>query len=105
LTARYHIHHGLSLAVPLLCYAKINRQKCEEKFREMARMLDGSEDLEEALRRLYGDIGMPLRFRDVGVKEEDIKPLVEDIFREPALHMNPLRLEKKHVIQLIKDFY
>ena len=105
LTAWYHIHHGLSLAVPLLCYARINRQKCEEKFREMARMLDGSDDLEGALRRLYSDIGMPLRFRDVGVKEEDIKPLVEDISREPALHMNPLRLEKKHVIQLMKDFY
>lgn len=105
LTAWYRIHHGLSVAVPLLCYARINRQKCEEKFREMARMLDGSDDLEEALKRLYGDIGMPLRFRDVGVKEEDIESLVKDIFREPALHMNPLRLEEKHVIQLMKDFY
>jgi choline dehydrogenase len=27
LTAWYHIHHGLSLAVPLLCYARVNSQK------------------------------------------------------------------------------
>ena len=105
LTAWYHIHHGLSLAVPLLCYARVNREKCEEKFREMARMLDGSDDLEEALKRLYSDIGMPLRFRDIGVKEEHIESLVEDIFREPALYQNPIRLEEKRVIQLMKDFY
>lgn len=105
LTAYYHIPHGLSLTVPLLCYARINREKCEEKFREMAQMLDGSDDLEMALRNLYTNIGMPLRFRDVGLKEEDINSLLEDILKDPVLFYNPLRLEKNHLIELIQDFY
>ena len=57
----------------------------------MARMLDGSDDLEAALKRLYGDIGVPLRFRDVGVKEEDIELLVEDIFA--CMHATGLAYE------------
>ncbi|MFX1295554.1 MAG: iron-containing alcohol dehydrogenase family protein, partial [Promethearchaeota archaeon] len=105
LSAWYHIPYGLSLTVSLLCYVRINQQKYEEKFHEMAQMLDGSDDLEMALRRLYADIGIPLRFGDIGVKKEDINLLVEDILKEPAIYHNPLRLEKKHLIQLMHDFY
>ena len=105
LSAWYHIPHGLSLAVSLLCYVRINRQKCEAEFHELAQMLDGTDDLEMALRRLYADIGMPLRFRDVGVKKEDIDPLVEDILKEPANYSNPVRLEKKPLIKLMNEFY
>ncbi len=104
--ARYHISHGKSIAPGLLCFARANEKACREDFEDLAWTLNRSRNLEEGLRTLYEEVGMPARFRDLGVPEEDLPRIAFEASKDVVnIAGNPIPLEEKHFLSLLKEFY
>ncbi len=106
LGAFYHIPHGRGCALGLLCFVRVNNKVCEEQFRELSWALDRTEDLEAALIRLYRDIDIPVKLRDIGIKEEDLKRLAFEVSTNTVnLAANPEHVTERRIHSLLKTFY
>jgi aldehyde:ferredoxin oxidoreductase len=106
LGAQYHISHGKALAVSLLCFVRTNKEVCKNEFLDLALALDRSEDLESALVRLYKDLNLPIRFRDLGIPEEGIKTIAFEVGKDAAnLAGNPVPLNDRKLLEVLKEFY
>jgi aldehyde:ferredoxin oxidoreductase len=104
--ARCHISHGRSVAPGLLCFARANSKVCKEDFEDMAWGLNRSTDLEEGLRKLYREVGLPSRFRDLDIPEEDLPRIAFEASKDVVnLAGNPSFLEERQILALLKDFY
>jgi len=104
--ARYHISHGKSIAPGLLCFARVNEKACRKDFEDLAWTLNHSKNLEEGLRKLYEEVGMPTRFRDLGVPEEDLPRIAFEASKDVVnIVGNPVPLEERQLLELLKEFY
>lgn len=104
--ARYHVSHGKSIAPGLLCFARFNEKACKEDFEDIAWTLNRSKNLEEALLKLYAEIDIPTRFRDLGVPEEDLPRIAFEASKDVVNNVgNPLPYEERHLLQLLREFY
>jgi alcohol dehydrogenase class IV len=74
-------HHGLANAVNLPYGMRFNVAGCEDKFRQIARTMElrdeSGEGVVEKLFALNKELGLPVRLRDVGVKQEHIETLAD----------------------------
>ena len=86
-------HHGLANAVNLPYGMRFNISGSEEKFRQMARKWEISEETGEGLvSRLFElneRIGIPVRLREIGVREEHLDPLADLAIDDFAHPNNP----------------
>ena len=86
-------HHGLANAVNLPYGMQFNISGFEEKFRRIARTMELKEETGEAvvkhLFELNKRIGMPVRLRDIGVKEEHLETLADLGFADFCHPNNP----------------
>jgi alcohol dehydrogenase class IV len=106
LGAQYHISHGRALAVSLLCFVRINKEVCKNEFLDLTLALDRSEDLESALMRLFQDLNLPNRLRDLGIPEEGIKTLAFEVGKDaPNLAGNPVPLNDRRILEIFEEFY
>ena len=106
LGAYYHIPHGRACALGLLCFVRANKKACQKQFSDLAWALDGSGDLEAALVRLYKDLNLPVRFRDIGIPEKDLKKIAfETSTNAVNLAANPLPMSEHKIFELLKEFY
>ena len=102
----YHISHGLAVSVALLCFVRGNQEGCQEKFSDLAYALDRSHDLELVLMKLYEEIGMPTRFRDLGIKESDLRKIAFEASMDvPNMVGNPIPPTEGRILELLKAFY
>jgi len=106
LGAYYHIPHGRACTLGLLCFVRANKKICQKQFLDLAWALDGSDDLEAALLRLYKDLNLPVRFRDIGIPEKDLKKIeFEASTNAVNLAANPLPVSAHQIFELLKKFY
>jgi alcohol dehydrogenase class IV len=106
LGAIYHKSHGLSVSVPLLCFVRHNLEACRETFADLAYMLDRSQNLEAALKRLYGDIGLPATFGEMDIKEADLPTIAFETSKDvPNIKGNPIPPGEDRILELLKEFY
>ncbi len=106
LGALAHLPHGIAVSVSLLCFVRHNQKACQRAFADLAYALDQSDDLESALTRLYQDIGMPTRFRDMGIEEADLKKIAFETSMDVANMVgNPIPPKESHIRELLKAFY
>ena len=86
-------HHGLANAVNLPYGMRFNISGSEEKFRQMARKWEITEENGEGLvSRLFDlneRIGIPCRLREIGVREEHLDPLADLAIDDFAHPNNP----------------
>jgi len=102
----YHISHGMAVSVGLLCFVRANQEGCQDTFSDLAYALDHSHDLESALTKLYEDIGMPTRFRDLGIKDSDLKKIAFEASMDvPNMVGNPVPPSESKILELLKAFY
>jgi alcohol dehydrogenase class IV len=106
LGALYHVSHGKSIVISLLCFVRVNQQACAKQFQDLARMLDGTEDLESALTDLFQDLHMPIKLRDLGVPEQDLEEIAFEISCDVANMVgNPRTLGMNQILQILREFY
>jgi len=104
--ARYHIAHGRSVAPGLLCFARANKEACTEAFQDLAWTLNRSQDLEQGLRKIYQEVGLPTRFSDLHVPEADLPRIAFEASKDVVnLAGNPVPLEEHQLLALLKEFY
>ena len=86
-------HHGLANAVNLPYGMRFNIRGCEEKFRRIAQIMQLPQlDGDAVVGRLFGfngEVGLPLRLRDIGVRGEHIDTLADLAFADFAHPNNP----------------
>ncbi len=91
--AAVHCSHGAGNGLLLPYVMRFNLPARRERFAAIARLLGESEDAERAVtavERLRADIGIPLRLRELGVKEEQLRPFAEKAFAvKRILRVNP----------------
>lgn len=84
-------HHGLANAVNLPYGMRFNVPGFEDKFRQIARVMDlkdeSGEAVVEKLFALNKELELPVRLRDVGVKEEHIE-ILSDLALADFCHPN-----------------
>ena len=106
LGAYYHIPHGKACALGLLCFVRANKKVCQKQFLDLAWALDRSDDLEAALVRLYKDLNIPTRFRDIGIPEKGLKKIAfETSINAVNLAANPASVNEHQILELLKEFY
>jgi alcohol dehydrogenase class IV len=106
LGAYYHLPHGNVCALGLLCFVRFNKKACQKQFSDLAWALDGSVDLEAALERLFKELKIAIRFRDVGIPEAGLKEIAfETSTNAVNLAANPLPVSEQQILELLKEFY
>jgi len=93
LSSLYDTHHGLANAVNLPYGMQFNIQGCEEKFRQIARVLQLANETGEAVVQyifeLNSAINIPHKLQNIGVKKEDIDTLADLAIADFAHPNNP----------------
>jgi alcohol dehydrogenase class IV len=106
LGAKYHIPHGKAVALGLLCFVRANREACLKQFSELAWALDGSDDIETPLVRLYEDVGVPTRLRDSGMPEGGLPEIAFETSKDAVnLARNPAPLSDRQILELLRTCY
>jgi alcohol dehydrogenase class IV len=100
-------HHGLANAVNLPYGMRFNIGGCEEKFRVIARTMElGREDGEAVVERLFDlnkELGLPVRLREVGVREEHLGTLADLAFADFCHPNNPKPVSREDFLSLYKE--
>jgi len=100
-------HHGLANAVNLPYGMRYNIGGSEKKFRQIARMMELSvEDGEAVVERLFalnGELGLPTRLRDAGVRKEHIETLADLAFADFCHPNNPKPVSREDFKQLYEE--
>lgn len=100
-------HHGLANAVNLPYGMRFNVPGFEDKFRQIARVMDLQEGSGEAVvERLFGlnkELGLPVRLREVGVKEEHIETLSDLAFGDFCHPNNPKPVSREDFKKLYQE--
>jgi alcohol dehydrogenase class IV len=100
-------HHGLANAVNLPYGMRYNIEGFEEKFRQIGRVMDLRDESGEAVvARLFDlnrELGLPLKLRDVGVREEHIETLSDLAFADFCHPNNPKPVSRKDFKKLYTE--
>jgi alcohol dehydrogenase class IV len=106
LGAFYHISHGTGCALGMLCHVRSNNDVCREQFEDLAWALDRSNDLEQALLKLYTDLNIPVQIRDAGIPEGDLERIAFEASTNTVnLAANPKSVSEKKILELLREFY
>jgi alcohol dehydrogenase class IV len=100
-------HHGLANAVNLPYGMRFNVSGFEDKFRQIARTMDLQEESGEAVvGSLFGlnkELGLPVRLREVGVREEHIETLSDLAFADFCHPNNPKPVSREDFKKLYQE--
>jgi len=100
-------HHGLANAVNLPYGMRFNVPGFEDKFRQIARVMDMKDESGEAvvekLFALNKELGLPVRLRDVGVKEEHIETLSDLALADFCHPNNPKPVNREDFKKLYQE--
>ncbi len=97
--ARHHVHHGTANAIALPHVLRFNADVAAEAYREGGDALGvdtkgltheaAVDAIATAIGKLVADVGLPLRYRDVGVPESDLEAIAEMTLSDGAIVYNP----------------
>ena len=100
-------HHGLANAVNLPYGMRYNIGGSEKKFRQIARMMElPVEDGEAVVERLFtlnGELGLPTRLRDAGVRQEHVETLADLAFADFCHPNNPKPVSREDFKKLYEE--
>jgi alcohol dehydrogenase class IV len=106
LGAHFHMPHGRAAMFGLMCFVQANKETCREAFRDMAYLINRSDDLEESLRYLYGELGVSLKLKEQGVPRESLREIAFYTSRD-AVNMatDPTTPSEAHILKLLEAMY
>lgn len=100
-------HHGLANAVNLPYGMRFNVRGFEDRFRKMARAMELKKETGEALvdhlYELNKKISLPVKLRDIGVKQEHIEPLADLAIADFAHPNNPKPVSREDFKKLYAE--
>jgi alcohol dehydrogenase class IV len=89
--AGLRLHHGTLNALFLAPVLRFNQAACPQKMDGLARVMDlaSGAEVAEAFERLVGELGLPLRLRDLGVQREALAALARQAALDHCSATNP----------------
>jgi len=104
--AHYHLPHGRAAIFGLLGFVMANKETCREAFMDMAYLINRTDDLEAALRWLYGELKIDLRLESYGISGEDLKEIAFYTSRD-AVNMatDPTSPGESRILELLNKMY
>lgn len=100
-------HHGLANAVNLPYGMRFNVRGFEDKFKRIARAMELEKDTGEAvvdhLYELNKNISLPVKLRDIGVKQEHLDPLADLAIADFAHPNNPKPVSREDFKKLYTE--
>jgi alcohol dehydrogenase class IV len=112
---KYHLSHGVSLAVMLPYVMEYNLIGNLEKYANVAlamgerieglSVFDAAYRSVEAIKRLLQDLSLPLRLREVGAKKEDFDSFSEMVFKlyPHLINNNPRNMQVEDVRKVYEN--
>lgn len=106
LGAHYHLPHGRAAMFGLMGFVKINQEKCREPFRDLAFLLNRSEDLVTALKKLYEELEIKLSLKSHGIPESDLRKIAFFTSRD-AVNMatDPTTPSERVIEEVLREMY
>jgi len=104
--AHYHLPHGRAAIFGLLGFVIVNKETCKDAFMDMAYLINRSDDLEAALRWLYGELNIDLRLKAHGITKEAIKEIAFYTSRD-AVNMatDPTSPSQQKILDVLMSMY
>lgn len=108
------LHHGLANAIVLPTVMEFNRAASTARLARVAvAMGDNSLARDEVLagnaiervRKINDQIGIPMRLRDVGVKEADLPQIAKKAFEDASHQGNPRKCTEADLLSLAKEAF
>lgn len=103
----YDLPHGLCCALALPATMEFNLEAQRAKYEQIARAL-GASSAEEGIARvraLMTEVGVPVRLRDVGVRESDIEKIVELALADGSVLFNPCQPSAEELRELVQKIF
>ena len=104
-----HCSHGAGNGLLLPYVMRFNLPSKRQAFAEVAAMLGETaspENAVAAVEKLRSDIGIPQRLRDIGVKQEQLRPMAEKTFGiKRILRVNPRSVTVDEIERIFQEAY
>jgi len=106
LGAHYHLPHGRAAIFGLLGFVMANKETCKDAFMDMAYLINRSDDLETALRWLYGELNITVSLKSHGIKKDALKEIAFYTSRD-AVNMatDPTSPSQSKILELLTTMY
>lgn len=106
LGTQHKLPHGRTVIFGLLAFVIANKETCRDAFSEVAYLLNRSDDLEEALRKLYGELDIKISLKDYGISKKDLKQVAFHASREAVnLATDPASPSQAKILELLNSMY
>ena len=104
--AHYHLPHGRAAIFGLLGFVIVNKETCKDAFMDMAYLINRTDDLEAALRWLYGELNIDLRLKSHGIAKEALKEIAFYTSRD-AVNMatDPTSPSQQKILEVLTSMY
>jgi alcohol dehydrogenase class IV len=114
--ARHRVHHGTANAIALPHVLRFNADVAAEAYREAGLAMGvettgmpdeaAVDEVARAIERLVASVGLPTRYRDVGVPEADLPAIAEVSLSDGAIVYNPKPVtEASDVLGVLRAAY
>jgi len=105
MTFHFGIPHGLAVSITLKEVIKYNNRVVPEKVRQIVGEFGASsiENFQKILSELMVSIGLPIKLRDLKLKEEDLDLLVTDSVNPERMKNNPVILNKTDIRTILTN--
>jgi alcohol dehydrogenase len=103
----YDLPHGLCCALALPATMEFNVESQRAKYERIARAL-GAASAEEGIARvraLMSTVGVPLRLRDVGVRESDLDRIAELALADGSVLFNPRQPSAEELREVLQKIF
>lgn len=103
----YDLPHGLCCALALPAVMEFNLDVQREKYEQIARALGGSsaEESFARVRALLIEVGVPVRLRDMGVRESDLDRITELALADGSVLFNPRQPSPEELRELVQNIF
>lgn len=104
----YDAHHGLANAAVLIEVMKYNLvdNHVKGKLASLGPLLNTNNDANaviDAIEKWLHSVDMPTDLKDFGIKENEIQQIEDYSLEDPCCPLNPRRVEKGDVVQILKN--
>lgn len=112
---KYHLTHGLAISIMMPHVMEYNLISNMEKYAAVASAMDEKVDglsvmdaarfAIKAVKQLITDLGLPLRLREVGAKQEDLPDFARIVMKRYAHHVtnNPRNLTEQDILRIYES--
>jgi alcohol dehydrogenase len=107
MTLNFGIPHGLAVSITIKEVIKYNYQVLPKKVMQIVEEFGCSsvEEFSESLSEMMVSLGLPIRLRDLGLKEKDIELLLNEGIHPDRMGNNPVNLSENNIRTILTNSY